>query len=298
MRRSPPLDSLFHDAVAAIDDGDVGELKAILAAHPQLVRERLDSPGPWLSDKVGKALGGFFKRPYLLWFVAEDPVRNGKLPRNIAAVARTIIEAARRESVPDLQEQLDYALTLVSWSGISAECGVQIELIDVLIDAGANPDGNPNNALVNGHFAAAEHLLKRGARLTLATALCLDRWDEVDALLPTTSPRKRQFALVLAALNGKSEALRRMTRAGSDVNARSEDLYAHGTPLHHAVCSGSLEAVEALVEAGADRSVKDSAWDGTPLDWAEYYLRDENAHGAGKQYAEIANYLRGQAKHS
>ena len=292
MRSSPPPDSLFHDAVAAIDDGDVGELEALLAANPELVRERLDSPGPWLSDKVGKALDGFFKRPYLLWFVAEDPARNGKLPPNIAAVAHTIIDAARREGVPNLQEQLDYALTLVSWSGIAAECGVQIELIDVLIDAGANPDGNPNNALVNGHFEAAEHLVKRGARLTLATALCLDRWDHVDAMLPTTSPRKRQFALVLAALNGKSEALRRMTRAGVDVNARSEDLYSHATPLHHAVCSGSFEAVEVLVEAGADRSVRDSAWDGTPLDWAEYYLRQEQGNRGGKEYAEIATYLR------
>jgi len=77
-------------------------------------------------DTVGGAVDGFFQRPYLLWFVAEDPVRNGKLPRNIAAV------------------------------------------------------GNPNNALVNGNFAAADHLIKRGAKVTLAAALCLGR-DEVEA---------------------------------------------------------------------------------------------------------------------
>lgn len=280
MGSSPPLDALFQRAVAAIDDGDVGELELLLAANPELVRERLESPGPWLTDNVGRAVDGFFKRPYLLWFVAEDPVRNGRLPANIAAVARTIIDAGRREGVLSLKEQLDYALTLVAWSGVAAECGVQRDLIDVLIEAGANPDGNPNNALVNGHFAAAEHLVKRGARLTLAAALCLDRWDDVDSLLATTSPRKKQFALVLAALNGKGEALRRMTRDGVDVNARSEDLYSHGTPLHHAVCSGSLEAVEVLVEAGADRSARDSAWDGTPLDWAEYYLRQDNREPA------------------
>lgn len=295
MHSSPPLDALFQNAVAAIDDGDIGELERLLAANPELVRERLESPGPWLREKVGKAVDGFFKRPYLLWFVAEDPMRNGKLPPNIAAVARNIIDAARRESVPTLQEQLDYALTLVSWSGVAAQCGVQIELIDVLVDAGANPDGNPNNALVNGHFAAAEHLVKRGARLTLAAALCLDRRDEVDSLLSTATPRKKQFALVLAALNGKADALRTLTRGGADVNARSEDLYSHGTPLHHAVCSGSLEAVEVLVESGADASVRDGAWDGTPLDWAEYYLRDDKTRD-GKQYAEIAAYLRAQNK--
>jgi len=110
------LDTAFRDAVAAIDSGDIAALERLVAANPALVRERLETPGAWLRDKVGGALDGFFKRPYLLWFVAEDPVRNGKLPDNIAAITRVIIDAARRDSASDLQEQLDYALTLVSWS--------------------------------------------------------------------------------------------------------------------------------------------------------------------------------------
>ncbi len=287
----PSLDALFRDAVFAIDAGDVARLERLVTAHPALVRERLASPGPWLRDTAGRALDGFFQRPYLLWFVAEDPVRNGRLPANIAAVARTIIDAARRDGVATLQEQLDYALTLVSWSWIAAQCGVQIELIDVLVDAGAAADGNPNNALVNGHVAAADHLVTRGARLTLAAALCLERWDDVDRLMTTASDPQKQFAFVLAALNGKAEGLRRMIRAGVDVNAPSPDLYSHGTPLHHAVSSGSLQAVAALVEAGADTTAKDSAWGGTPLGWAEHYLSDGQGTRRGKEYAEIAAYL-------
>ena len=116
------LDTLFRDAVSAIDAGDVTALERLLAAHPRLVRERLDVPGAWLRDKVGGALDGFFRQPYLLWFVAEDPVLHGRLPPNIAAVARAIIQAARREGVESLQEQLDYALRLVAWSGIAREC--------------------------------------------------------------------------------------------------------------------------------------------------------------------------------
>jgi len=157
------LDSLFHEAVSAIDAGDVSELKRLLAKHPRLVRARLDSPGAWLRDKVGNALDGFFRQPYLLWFVAEDPVRNNTLPKNIAQVVRTIIQAAEHEGVESLQEQLDYALRLVSWSWVARKCEVQIGLIDVLIDAGADPDGNPDNALVNSNFAAAAHLVERGA---------------------------------------------------------------------------------------------------------------------------------------
>ena len=286
------LDTHFRDAVSAIDAGDIVTLQRLVTANPALVRERLASPGAWLRNTVGGALDGFFQRPYLLWFVAEDPVRNGKLPGNIAAVARAIIEAARHEAVSTLQEQLDYTLTLVSWSWIARQCGVQIDLIDVLVDAGAVTDGNPNNALVNGNFAAADHLVKRGAKLTLAAALCLGRWDEVDRLVTTASKHQKQFSFVLSALNGKADALRRMIRIGVDLNAPSADLYSHGTPLHHAVSSGSLEAVEVLVEAGAEMGTKDSAWGGTPLGWAEHYLSEGQGNRRGKEYAEIAAYLR------
>jgi hypothetical protein len=288
-------DSLFRHAVAAIDGGDLAAVERLIAEHPRLVHERLEAPGAWLRDQVGRALDGFFARPYLLWFVAEDPVRNGKLPPNIAAVANVIIQAARREGAGNLQEQLDYALTLVSWSWIARECGVQLELIDVLVDDGARPDGNPDNALVNHNVDAARRLVERGAPLTLATALCLERWDDVDRLGPAANPGQRQFALVLAALNGGAEALRRMVSLGVDINRPSPELYSHGTPLHHAVCSGSLESVQVLVESGADLQAKDTAWEGTPLGWAEYYIEQNRGEARGESYAAIADYLRRQA---
>src|SRR5262249_9998703 len=161
------------------------------------------------------------------------------LPMNIADVTRAILRAA--EGAPDLQEQLDSTLRLVSWSGIAERCGVQIELLDMLIDAGASPNGCPDNALVNGHVAAAEHLVARGAPLTFAAALCLARWDDASRLARMADVRQKQYAFVLAALNGNADALQWMIAAGVDVNRPSQDLYAHGTPLHHAVCSGSLD---------------------------------------------------------
>jgi hypothetical protein len=289
------LDLLFCEAVAAIDAGDVATVQRLTNEHPRLVRDRLKAPGAWLRDKVGGALNGFFKKPYLLWFVAEDPVRNDTLPKNIAQVARTIIDAAKREGVDSLQEQLDYALRLVAWSWVAHRCGVQLELIDVLVDAGALPNGVPDNALVNGHFAAAERLLERGAAVTLPTAACLARWDDVARLAPTTSARDKQMAFVLAALNGKAEALVRLMPYGVDVNAPSKDLYSHATALHHAVCSGSLDAVKVLVEAGAKLTAKDSAHHGTPLGWAEHYVSEQKQTDAATRYAAIAAYLRAKS---
>src|SRR5262249_6305870 len=133
------VDQLFQQAVALIGAGDVPALERLLAEHPELARERLTAPGPWLRDKIGRALDGFFKDPYLLWFVSEDVPVHGRLPGNIADVTRAILRAAR--GAPGFQEQLDSALRLVCWSGVAQRCGVQVELIDTLLDAGASPDG-------------------------------------------------------------------------------------------------------------------------------------------------------------
>jgi peptide-methionine (S)-S-oxide reductase len=284
------FDALFREAVHAIGAGDVAKLERLLTAHPSLARNRLTAPSSWLRDKIGGALDGFFKDPYLLWFVSEDVPVHGCLPKNIAEVARAIIGSA--QGAPGLQEQLDSTLRLVCWSGIAERCGVQVELIDTLLDAGASPDGGPNNALVNCHVAAAEHLVARGAQLTLASAICLGRWEDAARLAAMASDSEKQFALVLAALNGKAEAVNWMIEAGADVNRPSADLYAHGTPLHHAVCSGSLATVRVLLEAGADPGKPDTAWKGTPLGWAKHYLAERKDADSQRRYGEIADYLR------
>ena len=288
---STSLDELFSRAVAAVDAGDVAALESLLAAHPELAAARLESPGSWLRDQVGGALDGFFARPYLLWFVAEDPKRRGSLPANIADIARTIVAAARRQGATNLQEQLDSTLPLVCWSGVAAAAGVQIPLLDVLLDAGAAPAKHPNNALVNGHVAAARHLVSRGAQLTLASALCLERWDAVAGLAAAASVEQKQFAFVLAALNGNANAVQWMIDHGVPIDVPSGDLYSHGRPLHHAVCSGSLEAVRALVEGGTDLYRPDTAWNGTPLGWAQHYVEESGPDQRPGRLA-IYNYLK------
>ena len=282
MSSSANFDKLFQQAVTAVDSGDEETLKQLLDTHPELATERLHFPGDWLSDVIGDALKGFFKDPYLLWFVSEDAVRHGKLPKNIATIASIIIQKAKSRRTDNLQEQLDYALKLVAWSTVARECGVQIELLDVLINSGANVNSVSNDALVNGNFDAARHLVDRGGKLTLPTALCLEKWEEADALAIDATDSEKQFSFVLAALNGKATAVSKAIIYGADINKPSDHLYSHGTPLHHAVWSGSLETVKILIGAGADLHAKDTAWNGTPLGWAEYGNRDE-----------IARYLKG-----
>ena len=86
---------------------------------------------------------------------------------------------------------------------------------------------------------------------------------------------KNKLASFLAALNGKAEAVSRAISYGADINKPSNHLYSHGTPLHHAVWSGSLDTVKILIDAGANLNAKDAIWNGTPLAWAEYGNRKE-----------------------
>ena len=262
------LDAQFQDAVDAIDSGDAGRLERLLAEHPRLVRKRAGG---------GE---GYFRRPYLLWFVAENPVRNGRLPANIAEVARVLLLAA--EGVESRQEQIDSALALVCSGRVARECGVQRELIDVLGDAGADVNGALLPALAHREIAAAERLLERGAAPGLTTAVCLGRVDDVARLAPASSAGERQEAFAAAAFYGNARALTLLIGLGVDVDAYNpRGFHGHGTALHHAVDSGSLDAVRVLVEAGADRGARDRIYQGTPLDWAEYLRR-----------MEIAAYLR------
>ncbi|MBV9108501.1 MAG: ankyrin repeat domain-containing protein, partial [Gemmatimonadetes bacterium] len=212
---------------------------------------------------------------------AENPIRTGRLPANIADVARTIVRASERAGVPDLAKTANYALGLVVTGRVPRESGVQIALMDVLLDAGARPD-HLDGAVMERAAEAAEHLLRHGARPTLAAALFLGRPDEAARLLPLADDAARQTALVGAALRGNAEAVRWLLDAGVPATARSATIHPHATALHHAVGAGSMDAVRLLAEAGADRTVRDRIHDGTPLGWAVHL-----GHG------EIAAYLRG-----
>ena len=277
---SSQLDSLFREAVSYIDAGELNQLQDLLTANPQLVCDRLESPGSWLRDLVDGALEGYFQAPYLLWFVAENPIRNEKMRANVVEIAQTIIAAAKAQRVESLQKQLDYALGLVVTGRVPREAGCQQQLMDVLIDAGATP-GTGNGALSGRNLDAAAHLVERGAELTLATAICLDRDVDVERLATNASVRDKQIALVAAALNGKARALTKLLQLGVDLNAYSTGIHTHATALHHAVDSGSLETVKVLVDAGAKLETRDNVYNGTPLDWAEHEGRNE-----------IAEYLR------
>jgi hypothetical protein len=284
MKNTEITDPAFLEAVEAIDSGNISVLESLIRQHPRLVKERLKS-----------AEEGYFKDPYLLWFVADNPIRLEKLPVNIVDITSLLVDAVKKEAADTAQQQLDYALGLVATGRIPKECGVQIRLMDLLIDAGATPGGGLG-AIANGNIEAGGHLIKRGGELTLAAAVCLEWMDDVNRLLASAGKDEQLTALTAAAFYGKPKMISLLLGSGVDPNGypkNSSGFHSHATPLHQAVSSGSLESVKLLVEAGANLSAKDKLYDGTPMDWAGYMQRDESTdEAARKKYALIAEYLK------
>lgn len=264
-------DGKFRNAVDLLDAGDADGLKVYLTQNPELVYQRI------LFDEEG-----YFKNPGLLEFVAENPVRNDRLPENIVEVARIILEAGAKNNA----DQIDYTLGLVCSGRVPREFKVQIPLIDLLCSYGANPEGAMTAALAHGEFEAVEALIAKGAVIDLPAAAATGRTDFVVKLIPLSDSRQKHLALAFAAQHGHAAALKLLLDAGLAASLYNpEGAHMFSTPLHQAIISGHENCVRLLVEAGARLDLKDTIYHGTALDWAMYfentaiisYLRSEGA---------------------
>lgn len=251
-------DTIFADAVAAIDDGDVARLDSLISQHPRLVADRLQTDEP-----------GYFADPYLLWFVAENPIRNNSLPSNIADVAMAIVDHIDQRGVPSRQAQIDYSVVLVATGRVPRECGVQIGLIDALVARGAAPAGL-DSAVAHGELEAARRLIHHGAPVTLTSAMVLGMESEVARLLPGSDTAARSDALVVAANLRLTPVVARLLAAGTDPTIRSASLHRHSTALHQAARTGDARLCDLLIAAGAALTESDDLWDATPAGWAAH----------------------------
>jgi len=171
-------------------------------------------------------------------------------------------------------------LSMLVSSSPPAEAGVQVPLVDTLVDRGASvePLGSGDwtspllTALAFGFREAALALVRRGARVdVLAAAAGLGRLDEARQLLPSASPEDRHRALALAAQLGYVDVVQLLLDAGEDPSRYNpKGNHAHSTPLHQAVWGGHEQVVRLLVDRRARLDVRDTIYDGTPLGWAEH----------------------------
>ena len=277
----------FESAVEAVIGGDVPALESLLREDPELVRRRSTRVTHFDPPEHGAML---------LHYVAANGVEGHrqKTPANAVEVAKTLLSAgAEADAFAALYSGQCTTMTLLVSSCHPAAAGVQVALVDTLVDFGASvePRGEGRwrsplmTALVFGYVDAAEALVRRGAQVDqLATAAGLGRLDDARRLIPAADPESRHRALAMAAQNGHVEVVRLLLDAGEDPSRHNpEGTHAHTTPLHQASLAGHEAMVQLLVERGARLDIKDTIYHGTPLGWA--------IHGGRK---EIAEYLRAQ----
>jgi hypothetical protein len=261
-------DHIFRHAVNLLDAGDMAGLRAHLAAHPTLARQRVLFEGE-----------NYFRNPSLLEFIAENPIRHSKLPKNIVEVAKVILDAGAEPSA------VNETLGLVATGRITRECHVQLPLIDLLCDYGADAGGALQATVLHGEFEAARALISRGARVTLPIAAAMGKLDDAIRLLPSADGPDRHLALALAAQYGHVEIVRLLLDAGEDPNRYNPPGgHSHSTPLHQAALAGHEAVVRLLVERGARLDLKDVLWHGTPAGWARHAGRTQLAEYLDRQY--------------
>ena len=202
---------------------------------------------------------------------------------DIREVAKVILDAGPAQS------ELNETLMLVSTGSVPRECRMQLPLIDLLCDRGADPNSAIHATALHGEMEALQALIRRGGRIDLPVAAALGRIDDFHRLLPAAGGDERHLAFALAAQFGHVEIVRRLLAAGENPDRYNPvGGHSHSTPLHQAAGAGYKEMVKLLVERGARLDMKDILWRGTPLDWAahegktevEEYLRAEEARRA------------------
>jgi ankyrin repeat protein len=216
--------------VAAIQNGDLAALRALLAEHPDLPTTRLGDDDP---DGMSRSL---------LHVVADWP---GHFPGGAATVATLVAAGA------DVNARFHgpHAETPLHWAASSDDVAV----LDALLDAGADIEapgsvlgGGPplKNATGFKQWHVAHRLVERGANVDLSAAASLGL---VDRLSAPADANTINHALWSACHAGQLPAAQLLVARGGDVNWLPP--WENVAPLDAATGSGEL--VEWLRAHGA-----------------------------------------------
>ncbi|MGN7723331.1 ankyrin repeat domain-containing protein [Chitinophaga sp. 22620] len=162
------------------------------------------------------------------------------------------------------------AVFSAAWEG-------NIKALDLYYSLGALielEDNNPLcNAAFNGQVASVKWLLEKGA--------------DPNFSFKKTGENALHYTICKSSeIDERTEIVKSLVDAGTDVNKKTikgaetlcfmRDAFLKAeTPLHRAAAYGNERIIKLLIEAGADRSVKDANGD-SPMSWGSWHLRDSD----------------------
>jgi hypothetical protein len=239
-------DSLAVEATAAVQRGQTDRLRRLLDKHPELARARI--------VKDGEAAG----QRTLLHLFADWPGHR-RNPQQIVAVLVAAGADPDAPGIPGDQSQE----TPLHWAASNDD----VELVDALLDAGANVNvpgsvigglGPIADAAVFGGQRAGRRLVERGARTNLYQAAALGLTDRVQAALEGESrPEAEQITTAFWAACGgdHQDAATLLLAAGADINWLG---WNNQTPLDAARCADA-DHLAAWLEANGARPAPNAA---------------------------------------
>lgn len=272
--------SQFEQAADAIVTGDTRTLRRLLRANPALIHLR--------SPRVHRAT--------LLDYVGANGFENyrQKTPKNAVEIAQLLLDAGAEVDARSDMYGHSTVLGLVATSVHPKQAGVQIPLLEVLLNAGASLEGAPDGwnpltaALANGRGEAAQFLADRGAKLDLEGAAGVGYLDAVKSffradggLKPSATRRQMDRGFVWACEYGRSEVVDFLIDCGASLTEQAETSL---NGLHWAIVGGQHETVRLLLRRGADLEDRNE-FGGTALGCAFWCLY--NGHPALDHRATI-----------
>jgi ankyrin repeat protein len=262
--------ALFESAVNAIVSGDTAQLQSLLRNHPGLIHKRSQ----------------FKHQATLLHYIGANGVEDDRqrTPSNILQVARMLLEAGADVNAFAFIYGKDTTLDMVATSIFPAQAGVQIELLELLLEAGAVIDASGstvNACLANGRPHAAVFLAERGAKLDLEGAAGVGRidlaasfFDRDGGLLNGETIAQLESGLMWACEYGHTDVVNFLLDHQVNVNTEVRGM----TGLHWAVIGGRLNTIKLLISRGASLEIKNS-FGGTVLGTAVWAFANSGPVG-------------------